>query len=456
MSSSPILNKYNASEIFRNPDLETIFLNLETPEKIVDKTDELAKLVNTGKSREEPFSRWVKYREGYSPEFVQRILEMFPINPDNEYIFDPMCGSGSTQVAAQQLSISSAGTDVSPYAVLVSQVKTRLLTKADTLKIKTFIKNLERTIKNGTTAFSNSENYLRQYFPENNFESLIAIKRTINHEFKGSVGAREFLNIALLAIVEVCSNRKKDGNGLATRDSSVTDALPHFKTKVNEMLIDLYQASWLDVPSISIQRSALEIDESIKEISHSFNKSLGAIIFSPPYANSFDYYESYKLELLFGDFFTVETIRAERKKLIRSYRQMGKSQKVNSLPTVEMLIDEIMARLPTKEETSGVRDGRSRLLPNMLRGYFEDMQEFMRRSADQMPLGSYMAIIVDQSAYMGVLVPTDLILAEIAVGLGFVFEKLVICRRAKTSSQQMSIQPALGDLLRESAVILRR
>jgi len=73
-----------------------------------------------------------------------------------------------------------------------------------------------------------------------------------------------------------------------------------------------------------------------------------------------------------------------------------------------------------------------------------------------MPRGSYMAIVVDQSAYLGVLVPTDLILAELAQSEGFTLEKLVICRRAKTSGQQMNMQPILGDVLRETAVILRR
>ena len=73
-----------------------------------------------------------------------------------------------------------------------------------------------------------------------------------------------------------------------------------------------------------------------------------------------------------------------------------------------------------------------------------------------MPPGSYMAIVVDQSAYLGVLVPTDLLLAEIAMQVGFQFENLVICRKAKTSGQQLNMQPALTEVLRESAVILRR
>ena len=456
MQSSPVLNPENASEIFRNSALESIFLKLENPKNIIDETAELAKLVNTGKSKNESFSRWVRYREGYSPAIVKRILDMFPIDVETEYLLDPMCGSGSSQVAAQQLGIPSAGSDVSPYAVLVSKVKTSKLSSVHVKEIEKFIEAISYLVNRQKIDKSPTETHLSQYFPESNFEDLVTLKREILSTFPKSGKVQDFLLVALLAIVEDSSNRKKDGNGLATRPSSVTSVSNIFKTQIEEMLADSKVADWLKVPSMAIQRSALQINESVAEASQIFGKSLGAVIFSPPYANSFDYYESYKLELLFGDFFTLETINDERKKLIRSYRQMGKSSESEGLPTVELLIQEIMNRLPAKELATGVRDGRSRLLPNMLRGYFEDMQMFLASAASEMPSGSYMAIVVDQSAYLGVLVPTDLILAEIAQKLGFKFEKLVICRRAKTSGQQMNMQPALGEVLRESAVILRR
>lgn len=456
MQNSPVLNRQNAREIFRNDALEKIFLELENPKNIVDESIELARLVNTGRSKNESFSRWVRYREGYSPAIVKRILDMFPINHTTEYLMDPMCGSGSSQVAAQQLGIPSAGSDVSPYAVLVSLVKTSKLTSAQVRGIELFAESLPQFGNKLNLEKNPTEVHLSQYFPPANFDQLITLKRTIFAAFPKKGKIQNFLLVALLAIVEDCSNRKKDGNGLATRPSSVTDASSLFKTQLREMLADLSTADWLKTPSIAFNRSALQIHESITEASSTFNKSLGAVIFSPPYANSFDYYESYKLELLFGDFFTLDSINVERKRLIRSYRQMGKSVEVSTLPTVELLIDEIMSRLPAKEALTGVKDGRSRLLPNMLRGYFEDMQTFLVNAAAEMPVGSYMAIVVDQSAYLGVLVPTDLILAEIAKNQGFAFEKLVICRRAKTSGQQMNMQPMLGEVLRESAVILRR
>lgn len=456
MQTSPILKKETARQIFQNPDLESIFLSLEDPKKIIDNSEILAKLVNTNLSRSEPFSRWVRYREGYSPVIVHKILEMFPIALEDEYVLDPMCGSGSTQVAAQQLGILSAGSDVSPYAVLVSQVKTRGLSDSDVHDVNDFMRKIDISKFSGPEKFSATETYLLQYFPKKNFKALISLKREIRSKFPNVNHARNFLEVAFLAIVEASSNRKKDGNGLASRPSSVDDVALLFQEQVDLMLKDILSTQWLCTPSFTIERSALQIDSAISEASQTHGKTLGAVIFSPPYANSFDYYESYKLELLMGDFYTIESIGEERKKLIRSYRQMGKSQKVPSLQTVEKLIEVIMDRLPAKEEKSGVRDGRSRLLPNLLRGYFEDMQEFLIRAAAAMPPGSYMAIVVDQSAYLGVLVPTDLLLAEIAMQVGFQFENLVICRKAKTSGQQLNMQPALSEVLRESAVILRR
>jgi hypothetical protein len=456
VTNSPILTHDAADKIFRIEELKKRLLNLEDIGRIEDESALLAELVNTGRSKTEALSRWVRYREGYSPSIVRRILEKFPIDEEQEFILDPMCGSGSTQVAAQQAGIASGGTDVSPYAALVSRVKTRSLGLADRIQLNAFLEHLTPDTLPQSGVRSDTERYLESYFPQQNYEVLLGAKRAIDKAFDRDSLHGEFLQVALLATVENCSNRKKDGNGLATVICKVADPLRLFKNQVSEMLQDVAISDWLSIPSVTLNESALVINQAVPKLSKALGKKLGAVIFSPPYANSFDYYESYKLELLFGDFFSKESISLERTKLIRSYRQAGKSEYLPQLPTVELLIREIMSRLPEKEEFTGKRDGRARLLPNMLRGYFEDMNEFLVNAASAMPEGSYMAIVVDQSAYLGVLVPTDLLLAELGVNAGFTFEKLIICRKAKTSGQQLNTQPALSDVLRETAVILRR
>lgn len=453
--ASPLLDEEILQAIYRDANLSKRLLELENSCDIEDESEILARLVNTSQSKNEVLSSWVRYREGYSPAVVERIIQKFPIK-GGEFLFDPMCGSGSTQVAAQKSNIPSGGTDISPYAVLVSKVKTTPLSKDDLESIRLFMATFSDVENWPLPERSTTDSLLSIYFSENNFNSLLSIKEGINSSNVIGERVKEFLLIALLAIVEDSSNRKKDGNGLATRSSKVTDVFETFQNQVHKMLLDLAVVDWHNVPSVTLRESALNIDVSVPIASQTLGATLGAIIFSPPYANSFDYYESYKLELLFGEFFRVDEMADERQKLIRSYRQMGKSDPVEHLTTVEYLIAELMVRLPEKEAKTEIRDGRSRLLPNLLRGYFSDMRLFLQNSAKVMPEGSYMAIIVDQSAYLGVLIPTDLLLAEIAVEAGLKLEKLVICRRAKTSGQQLNLQPALGLALRETAVILRR
>lgn len=454
--TSQILTTTLAAKIFRNEDLRERLLQLENSTLISDETTQLAQLVNTSKSRSEVLSRWVRYREGYSPSIVHHILNKFPINSSTEYVLDPMCGSGSTQVACQQSGLASAGTDVSPYAVLVSKVKTTRLSKKSIVLLRTKISTLSSPLSYTEEDLSETEHYLSRFFPESNFQKLLCLKKFINKNFSHDELAFNFAKVALLAIVEDASNRKKDGNGLATRDSKVSDVLGLYRTQVETMLHDLESATWLEQDSYSFRASALDLHESSTRAGKHFGKKIGAVIFSPPYANSFDYYESYKLELLFGDFFSINTLAVERESLIRSYRQVGKSKPMINNNTVELLISELLERIPEKEAVTGKKDGRSRLLPNLLRGYFEDMSTMIEAASSCMESGSYMAIVVDQSAYLGVLIPTDLLLAEIGTNRGFSLEEIVICRSAKTSGQQLTIQPALGEVLRESAVVMRK
>jgi hypothetical protein len=69
-----------------------------------------------------------------------------------------------------------------------------------------------------------------------------------------------------------------------------------------------------------------------------------------------------------------------------------------------------------------------------------------------MPIGSTCHIVVDQSSYLGVVVPTDILLADIAQQQGLVVDRLIRCRRANTSGQQLNDYPYLKTILRESIV----
>ena len=443
--------------IYRNEMLAKALAALEQSVPFADESEYFAKLVNTSNSLLEPVSGWARYREAYSPQLVELLLRSFPLASEDCFVLDPMCGSGSSQLAAQGMGYISLGLDVSPYATLLSRVKTAGLSEHDVNRASAWLRELDCSLRETTIGLGDPvDEYLASYFPEANLDSLLRIRSRIEADFRLANGLREFLLVALLAIVEECSNHKKDGNGLARRPSRVENVIELFETQVNLMLSDTAAIGPISVASFTHTETAKRLQHAAADFAEARKLMLGAIVFSPPYPNSFDYFESYKLELLFGRLFDLDTIRSARQDLIRSYRQSGKSNPIAELPSVEMLIDEINERIPLKEAVRGVPDGRSRLLPNLLRGYFGDMQEVMQAAFDAMPSGARMHIVVDQSAYVGVPVPTDLLLGEIGRGLGFEFEQLTLCRRARTSAQQLREFPILGKLIRETVVTLRR
>lgn len=90
----------------------------------------------------------------------------------------------------------------------------------------------------------------------------------------------------------------------------------------------------------------------------------------------------------------------------------------------------------------------------MIRGYFSDMREIIKQCSLTLSSGKKTYIVVDQSAYCGKIVPTDLLLAYFGELEGFEVGKIIECRKARTSTQQLNKYPYLKTTLRESIVVL--
>jgi len=268
--------------------------------------------------------------------------------------------------------------------------------------------------------------------------------------------ARQLLFAAWLTILEDCSDRRKEGNGLATRSSKVQDVWSHFTSRVRVFLDDICGNPLpRDLITFAKKVSAFEARSLVEEFRKQTGKELGVVIFSPPYANSFDYFESYKLELLAGYYDSASLVEA-RKGAIRNYRKGYGYQLSPNDELVRLVCEEVSARMPKKEARTGRVDNRSRLVPNLLIGYFEDMERVLRGLGTCMPASSSCHIVVDQSAYLGVIIPTDLVLANAAVRHGFEVAQLIYCGKANTSSQQLREYPYLRAMLRKSILSLRK
>jgi site-specific DNA-methyltransferase (adenine-specific) len=421
---------------------------------VIDEESFFKNLVNPSLSKNKPYYGWARYREAYSGELVKELIKRSKLDPKKHFIYDPMSGSGSTQLGALELGFDSIGNDINPYAVDITNAKLHPYTDNDLAVVLDFISREKPPFLKGSKFFKRVMNNCENYFDKNN---AAALQKIIDQVAKiKNESARNLLNAVWLTILEDCSNRKKDGNGLATRPTKIRDVWASFCKAAKNVLKDLQSNPLPDKNlAVAVMDSSFNASKIVKDFSKKIDKQLGAIIFSPPYANSFDYFESYKLELLCG-YYTQDELIEARKSAIRSYRKGYGYNLETKDHNVKILCEEIRERIPLKEKKTGVVDNRSRLVPNLLIGYFEDMGKTIEQFSISMPKGSCCYIVVDQSAYLGVIVPSDLLLAELGSKHGLTVEKLIRCRTAKTSAQQLKEYPYLRTFLRESIVVLKK
>ena len=434
--------------VYVSSKLRKFLVDLESRYPIEDAQSKYQRLVNFSANVQVPYHQWFRYREGFAAELIQELIKMSGAN-SGEVIIDPFCGSGTTNVVAAMEGYPTLGLDVNPMSAFITNAKIDHYNDnelAETLSL------CEQLLHYQADDSEDEYSDIRRYFSEKNFCDLKKIRKFISRVPKGKT--QNLLFVAFLSIIEDCSDRKRDGNGLKTVPTKITDVMACYKNKVQLIVEDIRSnQSEHSVNGFGVYNSAFNLLEEYQR--NCGDIKAGAIIFSPPYANSFDYFESYKLELVFGGYAEgVKGLNALRKKAVRSF--IGAEKQAECDEFVDIIADEIEAAIPEKEKETGRKDSRTRKVPNMLRGYFADMHEIIRQCSMCLEKGKRTYIVVDQSAYLGKIVPTDLLLAYYAEQEGFDVISIINCRKARTSTQQLNKYPYLKTALRESIVCLEK
>ena len=177
------------------------------------------------------------------------------------------------------------------------------------------------------------------------------------------------------------------------------------------------------------------------------DKKVGFVVFSPPYANCFDYCEVYKLEFWMGGF-------VKGYSDFRNYRNMAIRSHVNSKFDHEIRNDNNSVKLIS--QLVSCYNLWNKNIPDMIKGYFDDMHDVLIRIKNIMIDDSKCYIVVANSGYKGILVPTDLLISEIATKLGFKVNQIIYARKIRASSQQMADLHNYEDLMRESILELQK
>jgi DNA modification methylase len=178
------------------------------------------------------------------------------------------------------------------------------------------------------------------------------------------------------------------------------------------------------------------------------SQSFDLIVTSPPYLNSLDYSDVYRPELFAGGFVrSNEDLRDVRLKTIRSHVQVAwEPSDIVSSPMIPPIVDYL-----SKQE---LWDNR---LPSMVQSYFTDMAIILRQALQLIKPGGKAWIVISTSAYGGIEIPVDQILADVGIRNGWELIGIYVLRQLRTSAQQWNeLQAGAEKPLRESLIILKR
>lgn len=407
---------------------------------------QLAKWVSYVGNKEVPILRLYRYKEAFAFRFVEEFLDRFQLT-DNDYVFDPFCGMGTTLLASYAHGIPSIGIDRLPVAVFVARTLLRFI-DVEPGELRETFESLRAEVSRVEPAeIADDVAIMKVAFPEEVLHRLRLWKRAIDN-LEGTL--RDVFLLLFFAILEPCSFTSKDGQFLRLRrDKTIADPDEILAQKVAQAERDLYlirKMGWLipaNTPSATKPVVMLGDTRSLENVP--FEKKPTAIITSPPYANRYDYTRTYSLEICFHFVKNFEEMRALRQSLLRSHIEAKVAPDEEAPhPTVREVVNLLRQR---------TRELNNPKIPDMLTGYFVDMHQAIREWAGVLAPGARVALVVDNVRFDGLMLPVDLVLSEMAEEAGFEVEAILVARYKGNSSQQMGKYGRVP--VRESVAIWR-
>ena len=421
-----------------------------------DCTEKYNSIMVFGKNKDVLVHRWYPFVEGYSKEFIEDILQELPFTP--QCALEPFCGSGTTPVELQNHSIKCYSFEVSPFMHLLAKVKLeRTYDEATLIRFRNkMADSLARPMpdirKKELVPFGDTlvrkVGMKKWNFHDSSLDGILDIRYAIRTEVDDD-RYRKLFTIALSSIILQASNLFRNGKCLSYKKGWETRIIS--RDEIHRLFLNqLDTVIYEDVKTLSSQRARVcnadlccfgDVRKSIENVE---DDSLDLIITSPPYLNSRDYTDIYMLELKVLQLVNShEDLQKLRKSTLRSHVQVkyGDMRPIDNLRLCECLSD--MRKSDQKSWNSDI--------PNMICGYFEDMQQLFTAFSKKMRKGGVIYFNVANSAYFGVEVPVDLIISDIAENCGLKVREIRKARDIKTSPQQSK---ALGKKLHESVIVI--
>lgn len=412
--------------------------------------------LNTTNTPEDGVFGWFKYVQDFPGDFATAWLRK--LVPVGGFVWEPFCGSGTTPVAAQLLGFRCQAYDINPFMIDVArakldwdidsaQLQEQGLTVADraeqTLSIEpeTAVRikwsEYEFLRKDSGVDYPGNDDKLKKWISPQVLTRSQALLREVNAV--ADERCRRFLRLAAAQILIPASNMTFRPNicyeSKATSDYPVVRS---FRTRLLQMLSD-----YKTVSNVGYRTAAVDYGDA-----RSDGPNEADVIFtSPPYPNDMEYVHQTRLELALLNYVSSKNQLTDlKKKMISSsvklvYRENEWQKRLGlEIDGIPALYDCLADTLKGRNWGWNAAD--------MVAQFFGGMRVVCANWHKRLRAGGIAAVVIGDSAFNGVPVKSDTLLATTAHREGFEIEGIEPFRARWNPKHKIE--------LRESVVVLRK
>ncbi|MGQ9572626.1 MAG: DNA methyltransferase [Dehalococcoidia bacterium] len=380
-----------------------------------------------------PVHRWFMYPAGFSYRLVESKIEEYGLD-ENCTVLDPFVGCGTTSVVAKQKAVNSVGIDAHPFVFWVA--KTKLFWEYNLGELSRAIEevSLQATSAEMDCLAKRLEDgefppLVTKCFTTENLVKLLAIRETIVSA-KVSAEVRDFLKLALASTLRIVSWAGTGWPYIAPSKyhgkTTQRDAFTEFHSQATRMYQDIIavtsSASGNDTSHVLILGDARATHSELHQ------ETVDLVITSPPYLNNYDYADRTRLELYFfglASSWRDITDQVRAKLMMAATTQVTRAKCNDRSPLsaeLKATAPRVFAELEDKVHQLAdvrLRKGGKKSYDIMVAGYFNDMLQVLKQVHTVLKPGGDLVLVLGDSAPYGVYVPTDFLIGELALAVGF-------------------------------------
>lgn len=399
--------------------------------------------------------RWYKFREAFSADLVEYLLEKYAIRDGR--LLDPFAGSGTSLFSASAAGMEAEGIELLPIGQRIIQTKSRVEQGLDRRQID----RIECWLSDRPWQKSGK----RRAIPELRItagaysaETLEGMERYLGALEAEDMAVQDLLLFALLCVLETVSFTRKDGQYLRwDRRSGRRQGISHFDKgpipsfdeaisgKLRQIADDILCPAAGGLFTRDTAKGTIKLlrGSCLSLLPHRAADSYAGIITSPPYCNRYDYTRTYALELALLGITEKQLVEMRQDMLSCTVENRAKDLlTINPAWTTALEVaeqqDVLQALLAYLDEQKKLDALNNNGIPRMIKGYFYEMACVIFECARVLKVGAPMIMVNDNVRYAGAGIPVDLILSDFAEQLGFKTEAILVLPQGKgNSSQQM-------------------